>query len=235
MSHSLVVADYHGLHVSFNEDGWFNATKAAEKFGKRPNDWLQLDETKEYISILFEILNTSPNGICSHKVSQNHFVKTRRGRHNGGTWLHPDLAVAFARWLDLRFAVWCDRQIRSILSGTHPHFNWKRIRHEASASNKVMNEALRIVREAQGKEANRVHYINEARLVNWALTGEFNALERESLSESDLSVLAKLEIKNSVMLGHGFPYQDRKTALQVYAAEIRQPLVTGNEGLAAIK
>lgn len=24
-----------------------------------------------------------------------------------GTWAHPKLAVFFARWLDVKFAVWC--------------------------------------------------------------------------------------------------------------------------------
>ena len=29
--------------------------------------------------------------------------------------MHPKLAVSFARWLDARFAVWCDLQIEKIL------------------------------------------------------------------------------------------------------------------------
>lgn len=33
-----------------------------------------------------------------------------KGR-NGVTYLHPKLAVFFARWLDVRFAVWCDLMI----------------------------------------------------------------------------------------------------------------------------
>lgn len=42
-------------------------------------------------------------------------LKTRRGRYNSGTWMHPKLAVAFARWLSVRFGVWCDTQIDSII------------------------------------------------------------------------------------------------------------------------
>lgn len=34
-----------------------------------------------------------------------------------GTWAHPKLAVFFARWLDVRFAVWCDAMIEDILKG----------------------------------------------------------------------------------------------------------------------
>lgn len=35
---------------------------------------------------------------------------SKKGRY-GGTLLHPKLAVFFARWLDVRFAVWCDLMI----------------------------------------------------------------------------------------------------------------------------
>ncbi|OAM32416.1 hypothetical protein A7P96_02000 [Eikenella sp. NML03-A-027] len=42
----------------------------------------------------------------------------KRGGIEQGTWLHPKLAVHFARWLDPKFAVWCDEQIEQILSGS---------------------------------------------------------------------------------------------------------------------
>src|SRR5690606_20595661 len=32
-----------------------------------------------------------------------------------GTWAHPKLAVFFARWLDVKFSVWCDNTIETIL------------------------------------------------------------------------------------------------------------------------
>ncbi len=34
--HELVKAEYQTFEVMFSEEGWFNATKAAEKYGKRP-------------------------------------------------------------------------------------------------------------------------------------------------------------------------------------------------------
>jgi hypothetical protein len=102
---AFIRAEYDGVALSFQDDGWFNAKDAAAKFGKRPNDWLALDETREYIAALNAISNTSQNGI---------WHKAKRG-NNGGTWLHPKLAVHFARWLDAKFAVWCDMQIDMIL------------------------------------------------------------------------------------------------------------------------
>ncbi|MCY0913226.1 KilA-N domain-containing protein [Massilia antarctica] len=102
---SLITAEYQGMAFNFQADGWFNATFAAKKYGKRPGDWLDLAETQDYIGALDALSNTSPNG---------NWHKTKRGA-NGGTWLHPKLAVRFAQWLDMRFAVWCDMQIDEIL------------------------------------------------------------------------------------------------------------------------
>lgn len=44
-------------------------------------------------------------------------VEASRGRY-GGTLAHPKLAVFFARWLDVRFSVWCNAVIEDILKGT---------------------------------------------------------------------------------------------------------------------
>lgn len=106
----LITAEYNGVPFAFRPDGWFNATVAAKHHGKRPNDWMALPETKAYIRALEDVLNTGKSG---------NWHKTQRGI-NGGTWLHPKLAVRFAQWLDARFAVWCDMQIDAILRPATP-------------------------------------------------------------------------------------------------------------------
>lgn len=50
-------------------------------------------------------------------LTENDLVKTVHGGSNQGTWIHQDLVVMFARWLDPRFAFWCDRQIHALLTG----------------------------------------------------------------------------------------------------------------------
>jgi hypothetical protein len=104
MNKQLVVnADYNGINVSFTGDGWFNATQAAEKFGKRPADWRRLEETRSYLKALcFGLGISEPKSLI-------------RAKRNSGTWLHPKLAVRFAQWLDMSFAVWCDLQIDKII------------------------------------------------------------------------------------------------------------------------
>lgn len=210
----IVRAEYQGFEVFFKEDAWFNATVAAEHYGKRPIDWIRLDETQAYLKALASMLQCEPESLC----------KTRRGGNtrisgNAGTWLHPNLVVAFARWLTPDFAVWCDLQIHQILKGTHPHYDWKRLRHESKASNKALNGIVQMIRQEQGKAVESYHFSNEARLVNWALTGEWKGLDRDTLSLEQLDLLAKLEEYNAILLGRGIEQKVRKNILEQYAID----------------
>jgi hypothetical protein len=218
MSHvtpkSLITLNYDNKEINFSEDGWFNATAAAERFGKRVDHYLANSETKDYLAALCEEDNT-------RKVGD--FIKAKRGRI-GGTWFHPDLAIHFARWLDIRFSIWCDRQIRKLISGTHPHFDWKRIRHEATSSYKVMNAVLQLVRQNSGKQTQFFHYANEAKLINWAITGEFKPLDRDGLSRDELDLLAKLEERNAVLVGCGLKRDERKTVLLKFVSDFKEPV-----------
>ena len=105
--HNVVPFDYQGQSIRFNTDGWINATDIAKRFGKRPVDWLKQDETQAYLREFASALNCDPGSL----------LKTRRGRYEGGTWLHPKLGVRFAQWLDVRFAVWCDLHIDALMRG----------------------------------------------------------------------------------------------------------------------
>ncbi|MDT8894184.1 KilA-N domain-containing protein [Halomonas sp. I1] len=108
---NIIPFPYQGQPVRFSADGWINATDIAKRFGKRPVEWLRLPTTLSYMEALAGAI-----GEVS-EVGKSHFglVDSRRGGKQQGTWIHPKLAVHFARWLDDRFAVWCDMQIDTLL------------------------------------------------------------------------------------------------------------------------
>lgn len=205
-----IVLKYEGHAITYRDDGWFNATQAAAKFGKKPHDWQRLPSTDDYISTLCRHLR-------SEKIS---LLKVIRGGRNqpDGTWLHPKLAVNFARWLDPEFAVWCDFQIDEIIRGST---NWRYQRHAAAASYKVMTQMLKASRDHDGKACATHHYMNEAKLVNWALQGEFRGIDREALSADELDLLAQLEVQNTMLLARGVDYSQRKPVLEGFARDWR--------------
>ena len=112
MTTQLITAHYGEMSVQFQENGFINATAIAKQFNKQPKEWLRLESTLEYIAQLVEFQR------CENPTfDKNQLVTIKKGspENGGGTWLHPKLAIPFARWLEARFAVWCDFQIEKIL------------------------------------------------------------------------------------------------------------------------
>lgn len=90
-----------------------NATEMAKPFGKRPNDWLNLPSTKEFLT---ELSITRKNGNFDYQAVT---TKTGAPETGGGTWLHEDAAIEFARWLSPKFAIWCNDRIKELLTKGH--------------------------------------------------------------------------------------------------------------------
>ncbi|MGZ5055359.1 MAG: KilA-N domain-containing protein, partial [Methylobacter sp.] len=109
MTNQIITLEYDNTPVFFHEDAFINATEIAKKFSKLPKDYLKTSRTKEYIKAIRRIF----------LMEENQLVKVQNGGTPSeiGTWLHPRLAIDFARWLSADFAVWCDMQIEKIL---HP-------------------------------------------------------------------------------------------------------------------
>lgn len=112
----LIQANFNGTQVFFQDNAYLNATSIAKRFGKKAKDYLKTEQTKAYIKALLNSLNSKRTKIL---FEENQLLTVKKGSpmSGGGTWLHPKLAIDFARWLSPDFAVWCDEQIEQIL---HP-------------------------------------------------------------------------------------------------------------------
>jgi hypothetical protein len=179
----MVVVDYNGFAVSFTDEAWFNATAVAAMFEKKPAKWLELPSTEAYLAAL------SRN---YPKIGQ--FKRATEGR-NGGTWFHPKLSVAFARWLNADFAVWCDMQIEAILRGEasvpagRPKSSLEVMRAQHAMLGQLMDDAIEARAERERQAAVQVEQAEEIKQVR----GEIQNL-RESF-ESQLSAITATPVK----------------------------------------
>lgn len=105
----LTTFSYAGSKISFAAESGVrvNATQMAKVFNKRPNDWMRLDYTKEFLNTLS----------ADTQIPVSALIQTVRGGNcEQGTWMHEDVALEFARWLSPAFAIWCNRRIKELLS-----------------------------------------------------------------------------------------------------------------------
>jgi hypothetical protein len=92
-----------GVVVERNpDDGFVDATQMCEKFNKKFYEYSR-GIGSAYIHALQTALGESLP-----------VINTIRG-HGGKTWVHPRLAIDFARWLSADFAVWLDGWILKIV------------------------------------------------------------------------------------------------------------------------
>lgn len=209
MTAKIIPFDYEGQAVRFNADGWINATEAAARFSKEPAQWLRLPDAIRYLEGLERTYG---------KIT---YVKTSRARadRGGGTWLHPKLAVKFARWLDVDFEIWCDEQIDGLLRGESKP--WASVRREAAIGHKAVCDAIALNCEAQGKTPQKHHFINESRLINQVVTGSFAGRDRDQLSAPELEIVTLAELRDTALIGGGMAYAERKANLLAYVRELQ--------------
>ena len=101
------VFSYKGNLITFSNDGtvMVNATEMAKPFEKSATHWLRNQSTQEFISTYAELRNCNSTDL----------VKVTHG-DNGGTWMHEDVALEFARWLSPAFAIWCNDRIKELIT-----------------------------------------------------------------------------------------------------------------------
>lgn len=103
----LIKQNYNGFEIQFEMvDGKLmaNATDMAKAFGKRPDAIFKTESWKDFEEALIDDLNL--------RVEDIRIVKHG---DNGGSWIHQELIVEFARRINPKFALWCNRKIAELL------------------------------------------------------------------------------------------------------------------------
>ena len=108
--------NYAGVDIPFVSDFsagrpvMVNATKMLQCFpGKKMNHFLSNQSTKDYINALSCVTGKPVSELLIVRQGGNDLSAT-------GTWMHKNLAIEFARWLNPSFAIWCNRRIKELLA-----------------------------------------------------------------------------------------------------------------------
>ena len=183
------------------------AGKATENHA--PSQFLRNDGIKAFVSA-YDSDENDATKIASGDVQKCTSVHSVKGGKSQGTYAAELIAIRYAAWIDPSFEV---KVYRTFQRAAQKNNDWQRLRHSSSATNKAMNAVLQAVRSDAGKESAAHHYINESLLINEALSGRRVGLNRDSLSQHELDLLAYLETRNTAMIGRGMAYKERKTMI----------------------
>lgn len=104
------------IDVPFDGNTFINATQTYKAFGYKKAAFNNFIHRKAipYAERLIQ-LGKIPS---TQKVDSADLVLIRKGGDDlnlQGTWLHPKLALMFARWLSMDFEIWCDGKIEELL------------------------------------------------------------------------------------------------------------------------
>ena len=199
--------NFGNIAVSFREDGYLNATQIAAHFGKLPKDYLKTEQTQQYISALAESLSERTKIL----TDENQIVIVKKGNSKNftqGTWLHPKLAIHFARWLNPRFAVWCDEQIEILLNGKISDgiktVTPKPTRALPNGLTGEQIEAVKKLHNALTKSAPKEAQARIAITLWSAVKSKFGCSYKEVPAEQFpevLSVMSRVAVENGVLYG----------------------------------
>jgi phage antirepressor YoqD-like protein len=104
---SLKIYDYNGSPIQFEEiEGRImaNATLMAMAFKKEPGFIFKTKSWKVYLLAVEE----------SKGLRSEHLQSVKNGE-NGGSWIHQELVIEFARRLNPKFSIWCNDKIAELL------------------------------------------------------------------------------------------------------------------------
>lgn len=86
-------------------DGYLNATLMCKAYGKELAGWLRTKSTQDFLEALS----------LDMQIHMSNLVEVVRGRGDKvqqGTWIHPDIAIQLAQWLDPNFSIFVSRLVR---------------------------------------------------------------------------------------------------------------------------
>lgn len=187
----------------FNEDfklaesSEFKNDSAHQSFTMSPSRWIAITNAKGFI--------------------------TKRGKYDGGTFAHPDIALEFASWIDTAFKLYLIQEFERLKYNENyqNEIEWSVRRSLSKTNYKIHTDSIKenIVPKLTKKQKQFV-YANEADVINVALFGmtakewrdnnpNLNGNIRDYTDMLHLVVLSNLEVLNASMIENNISQGER--------------------------
>lgn len=165
---------------------------------------------------------------------------TKRGKYDGGTFAHPDIALEFASWIDTGFKLYLIKEFERLktLEAKNNNEEWNVRRSLSKTNYKIHTNSIKEKLVPIRTKNKQFIYADEADVLNVALFGitskewkkenpKLNGNIRDYASILHLVVLSNLEVLNSEMINSGINQTDRIEKLHSIA--IKQLDILYNE------
>ena len=233
---NLIVA---GATVRVNQNDLYSLNdlhKAAGALDKdKPSHWLTNIQTKDLITEL-ELRNSKCRDSANKKV-----MDSRAGRY-GGTYACKQLVYAYAMWISPKFHIHVIEAYDDLVNGRIESITTKAktdaSRQRARLESRALTDAVKITREAQGKEIKPFHFSNEYDLINRVALGmtakQYRAHHsfdkampiRDTLTLCEIECIEHLQRLNASLIDIGMDFEQRKSKLnQVYMLRHKRKLL----------
>ena len=175
----------------------FKNDAASQSFTMSPSRWINMTNSKGFVS--------------------------KRGKYNGGTFAHPDIALEFASWIDPAFKLYLIKEFERLKynESYQEKIEWSVRRSLSKTNYKIHTDSIKehIVPNLTEKQKTFV-YANEADVINIALFGmtakewreknsNLNGNIRDYTDILHLVVLSNLEVLNASMIDNNISQKER--------------------------
>lgn len=164
---------------------------------KRLDSYLRLTNVKSYIRAVIEDMNSNTTDVW---YLEKDVIQAKKGKVNGGTWMHPYVFIDFAMWLSPEFKLNCIKWI---------YDNLLKFRNDSGNSFKEVNSALR-----EAGATDPLHYIREAKMINKLALGASCGGQRNSATEGQLDLLNRLQKADVKLINKRLTFPNRVKELQ---------------------
>lgn len=104
-----IIRQWNGRIIRQRADGYLSATDMCQTAGKLFADWNRLKSTSEYLQALSESMGFPIDQLV--RVNESEGSNEERG-----TWVHPEVAVDLAQWLNVHLRIQVNRWIIELMT-----------------------------------------------------------------------------------------------------------------------